>query len=596
MRRAARVAEAITLATILGVYLSGCSAVSAPVATVAVPAQTVTPPPEILLTSTETLAPSETPTPTPEPFEPISVQAPDCAYGGAFKAIEALERYTVRFTFCEPEPAFLAKIAFPTFGIQPRQWLEETGGGGQGSSLLEQPVGTGPYALAEWKRGEELVLQAFPNYWGEQKARTPRLVFRWSIEAAQRLLELQTGTVHGIDNVGWADFATVEADPNLALLYRPPLNVFYIGMNALHPPFDDQRVRQAVAMGIDRQPIVEQFFPPGYEVAGYFTPCSIPFGCTGEPWYEFDPVRAQELLAEAGYPEGFKTELAYRDIVRGYLPQPNLVVKEIQGQLRENLGIDAKIVKVSDPETYLQAVDAGELAGLHLLGWGADYADVTDFLDVHFGQMGSLQFGAPVAEIVEALQNGATQLDSAKREQFYAAANEAIKRYAAAIPISHGGWAFPESLAVGFAKSVAGAHASPFGLEDFSVMSVAGQETLTWLQTWEPLSLYCADETDIDSLRACAQITETLYRFETGRASVAPGLAEGCLPNDDLSVWTCTLRKGVLFHDGSELDANDVVMSLVVQWDAANPLHKGNTGTFQYFKDYWKGFLNVAAP
>jgi len=141
-----------------------------------------------------------------------------------------------------------------------------------------------------------------------------------------------------------------------------------------------------------------------------------------------------------------------------------------------------------------------------------------------------------------------------------------------------------------------GVHASPLGLENFSAMELSGQETLVWMQSAEPLSLYCADETDIESWRACAQVTESLYRFSVGGVTVEPALAEFCRPNEDLTVWTCALRKNVRFHDRSLLNANDVVMSLTVQWDAANPLHKGNSGAFLYFKELWGGFLNSPNP
>ena len=65
-----------------------------------------------------------------------------------------------------------------------------------------------------------------------------------------------------------------------------------------------------------------------------------------------------------------------------------------------------------------------------------------------------------------------------------------------------------------------------------------------------------------------------------------------CTPDADLTVWTCTLRHGVTFHDGSPLDANDVVLSYAVRWDAAHPLHRGRQGTFQAFIDRFGGFLH----
>ena len=139
---------------------------------------------------------------------------------------------------------------------------------------------------------------------------------------------------------------------------------------------------------------------------------------------------------------------------------------------------------------------------------------------------------------------------------------------------------------------VQGAHASPLSLEDFSALSINGSDTFTWLGEYEPPSLYCADETDVDALRICAQVVEPLYRYAAGGLEPQPALAEYCRPEPGMTVWTCTLRQGVLFHDGSTLDANDVVYSLWVQWDASHPLHKGSSGAFAYWKSFWGAFLN----
>jgi peptide/nickel transport system substrate-binding protein len=574
---------------VMSIILSACATPSAPTteptAAVEEPAEEPTEPPA---EEPETEEPAETAeVPGTGGFEPLSVSA-DCDaedYSGLFKTIEAVDELTVRFTMCQPDPAFPSKAAFSPFSIQPKEYLEQTGGGGEGSILLERPIGTGPYMVAEWSRGNELVFVRNENYWGEL-AIEPTLVFRWSSEAAQRLLELQSGTVDGIDNVGPDDFPVVESDPNLELIVRPPLNTFYVGMNNTYPPFDDERVRQAIAMGIDRQRIVDNFMPPGSEVASHFTPCSIPGGCEGEEWYEFDPEAARALLAEAGYPDGFETEIAYRDVVRGYLPQPGVVAQDIQAQLRENLGIEATI-NVMESGAFIAAADAGELPGLHLLGWGADYPDVTNFLDFHFGIGASAQMGEKFDDITSALQQGASLADNAARAPFYAEANNAIKQHVPMVPISHA------ASAVAFRASLEGTHASPLSNEYFAVVEDPDDDTLVWMQNAEPISLYCADETDGESLRACEQVTEALLSYEIGGVEVRPGLATSCDPNEDLTVWTCHLREGVLFHDGSTLDANDVVFSYLVQWDASHPLHTGNTGAFTYFSALWGGFLNA---
>ena len=529
--------------------------------------------------------PPAEPVATEIPFTPMSYSAPDCEYGGLFQTIESVDKLTVKFTMCAPDPAFPSKIAFTAFAIQPSEYLESTGGGGENSALLEKPIGTGPYKVSEWKRGDELVFVRNDDYWGD-KAKMGTLVFRWGSEAAQRLLELQAGTVDGIDNVGPDDFETVRNDATLQLIEREALNIFYVGMNNTYPPFDNELVRQAIAMGIDRQRLVDNFFPAGTEVASHFTPCSIPGGCVGDAWYEFDVAKAKDLLAQAGYPDGFETEIAYRDVVRGYLPQPGVVAQDIQAQLLENLNIKAEIV-VMESGAFLEAADAGQLQGLHLLGWGADYPDATNFLDYHFGAGSSKQFGEKWTDITDALKSGAALAKDEERAPFYATANNAIKTHVPMVPISHAG------SGVAYKAPVEGGHASPLGNEYFAVVSIPDQDTFVWMQNAEPISLYCADETDGESLRACEQVTESLLRYAVGGVAVEPALATGCTANAELTEWTCTLRDGVKFHDGSVFDANDVVMSLVVQWDAAHPLHKGNTGAFSYWSGLWGVFLNA---
>jgi len=81
--------------------------------------------------------------------------------------------------------------------------------------------------------------------------------------------------------------------------------------------------------------------------------------------------------------------------------------------------------------------------------------------------------------------------------------------------------------------------------------------------------------------------------FEVGGIGLEPSLAESCDANEDLTVWTCKLRPGVKFHDGSALDAKDVVVSFAVQWDVTHPLHVGRDGSFTYFSSLFGSFLNA---
>jgi ABC-type transport system substrate-binding protein len=398
-------------------------------------------------------------------------------------------------------------------------------------------------------------------------------------------LELQSGTVDAIDNPTPDDFETIANDETLALYPREGLNVFYVGMNNTYPPFDNELVRQAIAYGLDRARIVDNFYPPGSVVASHFAPCAIPGGCEGEAFPDYDPEKAKELLAEAGYPDGFDTEIAYRDVVRSYLPEPGVVAQDIQSQLAE-IGINVEIV-VMESGAFLDASNAGELEGFHMLGWGADYPDQTNFLDYHFGAGAPAQFGNGFPDIHEILTKASSLPDQADRNELYAQANTLLAQHMPMVPIAHGG------SGVAAKAEMEGAHASPLGNEYFAVAEIPGQDTLVWMQNSEPVSAYCADETDGETFRLCEQVSESLLAYEVGGTTVIPGLAESYDVSDDLTEWTFHLRPGVMFHDGSELDAQDVIMSYEAQWDAASPLHTGREGSFIYFNALFGNFKNA---
>jgi peptide/nickel transport system substrate-binding protein len=530
-------------------------------------------------TDTETTeAPATTVAPDPG-FVGTSLEAGGCDYGGRVDSITALDEFTVEFTLCGPHPAFLAQIAFGVFGIQPSEHLEATGG-----APLDDPVGTGPYSLKEWVRGDSVVYTRNADYYG-QVAPHETAVLKWATESAGRLIELQSGNADGMTYPSPEDFATFEGDPNLVLLGKPEPNIFYMGFTNTFTPWDNLDVRKAVALGIDRQRLVDTFYPPGSETAFHFTPCTVENGCEGDAWYDFDVEAAQALLEGAGLGDGFETKIYYRDVTRGYLPTPGNVAADIQAQLKENLNITAEVIVVESGE-FLQASSAGELDGIHLLGWAGDYPHVTNFLDFHFADT-NLQFGDPIPEINEPIKTASQTASAAEAAPLYEEANNAIKEFVPMVPIAHAASAF------GATATVQGAYAPPWGQVMFNFWD-NGADTLVFMQGAEPISLYCSDETDGESLRACAQVVEALYSYAND-GQVQPRLATECVPNADLSQWTCSLRQGVVFHDGSSFDANDVVASFAAGLDAANPLHVGNSGVFEMYDYLWNGLINAPA-
>jgi peptide/nickel transport system substrate-binding protein len=537
-------------------------------------------------------APAATEAGSVEPFDGTSFPetAIDCAnrpkdYTGQISQIVAVDRLTVEFHLCSPDVSFLSKLAFASSSIQDSDWLKAHA---PDKSYVRTTNGTGPYMVKEWVEGDHVTLEANPNYWGEApKAKT--VIVRWATEAASRLQNLQAGGeggVDGIDNVGPDDFDTVKGDANLVLKEREATNVLYLGFNVDQAPWNDEKVREAVAIGIDRARIGDNYYPAGTEAAKFFTPCTIPAACGGTEWPAFDAAKAKQLLTDAGFDFSKEYDFHYRTKVRSYLPSPTEVATDIQSQFKDNLGIKIKLVVEKD-DTMLSDASLGKFP-MFLLGWGADYPDVTDFLDIFFGTGADKSFGTHFKDIEDLLKQGAVQADLPTREGIYGQANDLLVQHVPMIPLVHG------TSATAWKADVEGAHSSPIGSEYFAVMKPGDRDQLVWMQNSEPSGLYCGDESDGDALRVCEQVFDALYTYEVGGLKTIPALATSCDPSTDGMVYTCHLHDNVKFSQSGSLDANDVVLSFQVQIDATDPLHTGNLPGNWYNQLLFGGCLNAA--
>jgi peptide/nickel transport system substrate-binding protein len=294
------------------------------------------------------------------------------------------------------------------------------------------------------------------------------------------------------------------------------------------------------------------------------------------------------MLASAGFPDGFDTKIQYSATPTDSLPDPTGVATDLKNQLLANLGIRAELQVVPD-DTFLADATAGKLDGIHLLGQSVTYPDAGAFLEARFGSGAAPEFGTTSTDIGKALAAGRATVSNGKRDAAYAKVNDAIRSDIPLIPIAR------SATNAAYRADVQGAATSPLGLERFASMVPGDRRQLVWLTTAEPGGLYCADETDSVSALICTQLSEGLYGYDPTSAATVPVLAKGCEPDADLLVWTCTLRQGVRFHDGSALDAGDVVTSYAVQWDADQPLHRGDSGSFATFASRFGGFLNPPA-
>ena len=528
--------------------------------------------------------------------ELLSFSAADCDYGGNLKSVEAVDELTVVITLCNTDALFEQKAASLGLSIHPAEYVNATQGEGD---LLRKAIGTGPLKLVNWDQGNEIVFERYDDYWGEPSIEQT-VILRWNSEAAARATELRAGTIDGMKFANPDDIPVFRADPNFNLIDIPPLTGVYVAMSNYFAPLDDVRVRRAIAMGIDRQRIVDNFFPPGSPLTPDFAPPAV-FGHVGEGGVPgFDQEAAIALLQEAAADLGLELPLdsvtdtrtgesrsltlTWRDVVRGYLPNPGIIANDVAAQLAD-IGVIAD-VQVVESGTFLASANAGN-EPLHILGWHADFPDASNFYSCCFGP-NNTQLGVPNPALFEPLVAASQVLDPDERMMYFRQVADAMAEHVPWVPFGHAGAADVWQV------RMIGVHPGLLdGTEEFSRIEDPDDDNVIYMQNAEPISLYCNDTWDGETFRACHQVSEALLDFERGGVDVIPGLAETWSVSDDGLTWTFNLREGVLFHDGSSLDANDVVVSWQAPADCASPNHTGTGQAFAIYKSIFQQFINA---
>ncbi len=307
-----------------------------------------------------------------------------------------------------------------------------------GDDFFKNPVGTGPFRFVEWRKDERIVLACNDDYWGAGP-QLDQLIFKPIQDASVRFLELRTGAIHGLDNLSPEFIDEIRENPDLNLLTQAGMNVGYLAMNMDKKPFDNLMVRLALNHAIDKQSLVDNFYQ------GLAAPAKNPIPPTLwgydeaiEP-YPYNPEKARALLAEAGYPEGFSTELWTMPVPRPYMPQPDKIAQAIQADL-EKVGIRARIVQW-EWGTYLDKVFNGEHA-MALLGWTGDNGDPDNFLYVLLDKTAAIKPAQNIAfyrsdELHEILVRARRTSNQGERIRLYSAAQQIIHRDAPWVPLVH---------------------------------------------------------------------------------------------------------------------------------------------------------------
>ena len=375
--------------------------------------------------------------------------------------VKAVDEHTVEIKLKEKVAPFISYLAIPMFGIASPTAIEQ-----YNERFYENPVGTGPFQFDSWTRNDKIVVKANENYYVENQPLLDQIIFTVVPDNSARLNVLLSGEADFIDGMNPEDAKTVEKDEKLKLVKRPSFNEGFMVMNTQKAPFDDVKVRQAINMAIDKKALVDGFYSGFADVAKSPVPPAL-WGYNDEiEDYKFDVKAAKALLAEAGYPEGFETEIWAMSNPRPYLPQPMKTAEAIQANLEE-IGIKAKIVTY-EWATYLEKTGDGQHP-MALYGWTGVMADPDNFL---YPNLSNTNMETPAnnlafydnEEFQELIEQARVTFDQDERVELYKKAQERFHLDAPWVPLAH------TTPPIAFADYVKGFEPHPMENDNYAVM------------------------------------------------------------------------------------------------------------------------------
>lgn len=297
------------------------------------------------------------------------------------KSVEKVDDYTVRVTLNRAEAPFLSDLAMEYAGIQSKEYADAMLKAGTPEKLDQEPVGTGPYMLVQYQKDAIIRYRAFPDFY-RGKAKIDDLVFAITPDASVRWAKLQKGECHVMPYPNPADLDSIRKDANVTVLEQPGLNVGYLAYNTTKKPFDDARVRKAMNMAIDKKAIIDAvYLSTGIAAKNPIPPSMWSYNddIKDDP---FDQAAAKKLLADAGYPNGFETDLWAMPVQRPYNPNAKRIAELMQADLAK-IGVKAEIKSFEWGE-YRKRAQAGEHQ-MAQLGWTGDNGDPDNFLHTLLG-------------------------------------------------------------------------------------------------------------------------------------------------------------------------------------------------------------------
>jgi peptide/nickel transport system substrate-binding protein len=314
--------------------------------------------------------------------------------------IEIRNASTVDLITSEPVSALLFNLT--RLQILPKDTREKAGV----PAFAAAPIGTGPYKFVEWKRDQQLVLEANPSYWRGQ-VNPKRLIFRAIRDASTRAAELRSGGVDIIATPPAPQLEMIDSGDTQVTPVKGGRIIIY-PFNVSAPPFNDKRVREAANLAVNKDAIVKNVLGGrGLVMAGPFTPAWLGYDPSVKP-FAYDPAKAKALLAEAGFPQGLDTTWS---ISSGVFLKDTEIAEAVAGQLRA-VGIRAKIVPTERAKIQKDAQE-NSFQGITSVAWGTQFEP-----DVMLNWV-MMRDHMTVPRIKELVLAGRAEVDLEKRRKIY---------------------------------------------------------------------------------------------------------------------------------------------------------------------------------
>jgi dipeptide transport system substrate-binding protein len=383
------------------------------------------------------------------------------------KSIDKVDDYTVRFVLNNPHAPFLPTLAMEFASIHSAEYMAAMLKAGTPEKVDQEPIGTGPFIFANYKKDDRIVYNANVNYF-KGKQPIDRLVFSITPDQATREARLEAGECDIIPYPNPANIEKLTANPNLQVLSQEGFNVGYLAFNVKKPPFDNVKVRQAINMAIDKDSILTAVYKGAGKAAKNPIPPTLWSYDDAIQAYPYDPEKAKAMLAEAGV-TSLTTDLWYLPVNRPYNPDGKRIGELIQSDLAK-VGITAEL-KTFEWGEYRKRLQAGEHQ-MGMLGWTADIGDPDNFMGVLLSCGAAREGGQNIAkwcneDFNKLLDEARATTDQEKRTEFYKQAQVIFHDQAPWVPIAHSVVHMPMS------KKVSGYKVDPLGFHAFEGVDIA---------------------------------------------------------------------------------------------------------------------------